>query len=248
MITWPWNKKKEPEKPRPIVEAIPTDTIVIRYQADGSIAEVVNGRGLILSHQDVHDWTIKIGMFYSRITEAEITEQRAHAIEMDIDDRLDKIEHEYEMRMLKREEERLEALERVQNRGKNIMPAVPTSAQTRSMPKPVFKPQPTASLSFSHAKIKRAPAPPSGKDRGWVYVMRAGEHVKIGKSAAPQSRLSSIQTGSAYQVEVLRLIETGNMSDLESRLHARFCEYCVRGEWFKLPDDKLDWLLTAEVS
>lgn len=65
-----------------------------------------------------------------------------------------------------------------------------------------------------------------------VYLIRAGEcgPVKIGYAEDVQSRLNNMQTGNHETLTVLRIFEGGQ--EEESRLHARFIDLRIRGEWF----------------
>jgi Meiotically up-regulated gene 113 len=72
-------------------------------------------------------------------------------------------------------------------------------------------------------------------DKGRVYFISDGDHVKIGWTNLKLStRLCSLQCGN---VKLLRFL--GSISgtrDLERRLHETFHEYHVRGEWFKIEE------------
>ena len=68
----------------------------------------------------------------------------------------------------------------------------------------------------------------------WVYFLRSGENgpIKIGfTGSAPTARLAALQTGNP---EPLRLIGAipGTMAD-EGKLHDRFAEAWLQGEWFR---------------
>jgi len=68
---------------------------------------------------------------------------------------------------------------------------------------------------------------------GYVYVVgsgRPGEPVKIGWSGDPESRLRSLQTGSAYRLRLMT--RYSGPRDLEKFLHDRFSRLRTHGEWF----------------
>ncbi|WP_036010565.1 GIY-YIG nuclease family protein [Bradyrhizobium yuanmingense] len=64
----------------------------------------------------------------------------------------------------------------------------------------------------------------------FIYLVRAGEFVKIGQSIRWKERLEEIQIGSPYTIVPL-LVLVGEPS-LERRLHNRFRRDHFRGEWF----------------
>lgn len=66
----------------------------------------------------------------------------------------------------------------------------------------------------------------------FVYFIQAGPFVKIGKtSGRPDARVSELQTGCPYDLNLLAHISGGIKR--ERQLHARFHHLHVRGEWFK---------------
>jgi len=64
-----------------------------------------------------------------------------------------------------------------------------------------------------------------------IYFIKANDRVKIGYAADPTNRIPSIQTSSPFKLEVLLIIE-GNY-EVERKLHKRFQEYRITGEWFE---------------
>ncbi len=73
--------------------------------------------------------------------------------------------------------------------------------------------------------------PSSDPVLGYVYFIRAGDHVKVGYSAQPLDRLQTLQTSHPEKLEILCTIP-GSIKT-ERSLHARFQSYRVRGEWFR---------------
>ncbi len=57
------------------------------------------------------------------------------------------------------------------------------------------------------------------------------KNIKIGKSNNPLKRLSSLMTGSAESLILLRVID-GDRAE-EKKLHEMFSDYRIRGEWFR---------------
>lgn len=66
----------------------------------------------------------------------------------------------------------------------------------------------------------------------FVYFLRAGEFVKIGRSKRWKVRMAHMQIGSPYTIVPL-LVLIGDEA-LEKRLHARFRADRFRGEWFHM--------------
>jgi len=78
-----------------------------------------------------------------------------------------------------------------------------------------------------------------------LYVMcMPNGIVKIGVSVDPQNRLSGIQTGNPYSVNILATACDIDASKVEKRLHSKYDEYSMEGEWFDLPKDELVQLIT----
>lgn len=77
-----------------------------------------------------------------------------------------------------------------------------------------------------------------------VYVIRAGRYYKIGISEHIRKRLSAIQCHNPIRVLLLFGIKTTpqRRQKTEERLHAHFREKKVRGEWYELSEDDLQWI------
>jgi hypothetical protein len=68
------------------------------------------------------------------------------------------------------------------------------------------------------------------------FILNAIERaVKIGRSLDPERRLAQLQTGCAYDLQLLLVIE-GNH---ERQLHQRWQHLRMEGEWFKATDELL---------
>jgi hypothetical protein len=75
----------------------------------------------------------------------------------------------------------------------------------------------------------------------WVYFISDGVgHVKIGYSVDVQTRLREIQAHNAFPLTVLAVLKGG--SEVERALHERFAEHRVRGEWFRLAPEIIEYL------
>ena len=69
------------------------------------------------------------------------------------------------------------------------------------------------------------------RKRGFIYVVRAGDRVKIGFSKDVRRRISELQTFFPDELELL-LTAPGSIM-IEHSLHARFKEFAIKGEWFQ---------------
>lgn len=66
-----------------------------------------------------------------------------------------------------------------------------------------------------------------------IYFIQYGIDgpIKIGIARNPEWRLAKLQTACPYDLRLLATILGG--ASQEARLHQRFAEYWIRGEWFK---------------
>lgn len=81
--------------------------------------------------------------------------------------------------------------------------------------------------TFTQAEVRRAV---SGQI--FIYFIRSGEFVKIGKSRHWKKRMANMQVGSPHTVVPL-LVLIGP-AKLEGQLHKRFRASHYRGEWFHM--------------
>jgi len=86
----------------------------------------------------------------------------------------------------------------------------------------------------------RALKPVETKEKkGFVYVIKCNDFYKIGRTNNVQKRLSGMQTGNPYELELILSIKTNSPFTLETSLHTKFKDKLIRGEWFKLSDKDL---------
>ena len=75
------------------------------------------------------------------------------------------------------------------------------------------------------------------KQYSYVYFITDGHgHIKIGKADDTYQRLKELQTGNPYKLSFLLTVMLDSVSDafdLEQRLHSKFSEYRMEGEWFE---------------
>lgn len=82
----------------------------------------------------------------------------------------------------------------------------------------------------------------SKKKRGVYFIKADSGLTKIGKTTNLQNRLSALQTSSPCVLTLEWFIETDSEESLEQELHGVFDEKRVRGEWFLLSNDDLNWV------
>ncbi len=79
----------------------------------------------------------------------------------------------------------------------------------------------------------------------YVYIIKSLDLYKIGKAKKPEERLKALQTGNPIQLELQYTKKSQKPLELESRLHNHklLKEYRVRGEWFRIPDNVLKYIV-----
>jgi len=80
---------------------------------------------------------------------------------------------------------------------------------------------------------------------GYVYVVEGGGYYKIGLSNDVDRRLTQLAVQPPFELTVIHIIETDDMFGLEAELHEVFTDKRVRGEWFELDEEDIEWLLTT---
>lgn len=75
---------------------------------------------------------------------------------------------------------------------------------------------------------------------GYVYVIEAGEFVKIGFAADVEKRLRALRTACPMPLTVIAEIK-GTMVT-EQKLHRRFAGHRAEGEWFRREGSVAKWI------
>lgn len=78
---------------------------------------------------------------------------------------------------------------------------------------------------------------------GYVYLAKMGEHYKIGISQNPKSRLKEF-TKLPYPLEIILCEKVNSYEVVEKELHNHFKKQHIRGEWFKLNHEDIDFIKT----
>lgn len=84
---------------------------------------------------------------------------------------------------------------------------------------------------------------PIHRRKSMLYFIRSecpNRYIKIGLATDLNSRLSSLQVSSAYELTVLATMSGGKAEEIH--LHKRFEHTHLRGEWFKPSDDLLRYI------
>ena len=87
-------------------------------------------------------------------------------------------------------------------------------------------------------RIKGARAPVGFGGFLKVYFIQAltANKLKVGISQCPESRLSAMQTGSAFPLSLVGSLDAQSRkhaADIERRIHQALRAYHIKGEWFK---------------
>jgi Meiotically up-regulated gene 113 len=85
----------------------------------------------------------------------------------------------------------------------------------------------------------------NGNGPGIVYLLQAEgtPSIKIGRTSTRKQRIQALRTASPIPLRLLREIITAHAAALEKALHTRYALYRQQGEWFDLPEEKLQALL-----
>jgi hypothetical protein len=72
---------------------------------------------------------------------------------------------------------------------------------------------------------------------GWCYVyfVRSGNHVKVGRAINPVDRVRRLQTSHPSKLSLIAAVPAH--SSLEAAIHTRFARLRSEGEWFVLDDE-----------
>lgn len=109
-------------------------------------------------------------------------------------------------------------------------------------------------LARKAKKIGRLPESGSGSDLDYksgripaapgVYLIKEEEYYKIGHTSNFSTRISDLRCANAHPLEIVTFIETVNSAQakrLERAMHSFFNLKRVRGEWFELNSDDIEF-------
>jgi hypothetical protein len=83
------------------------------------------------------------------------------------------------------------------------------------------------------------------KEKGCVYFFRhvGLTPVKIGYSSSPSpiNRFEQFKTYAPFGSEILGFVQTHEPNELEKQLHAKYAAKRIKGEWFELTQEEVDY-------
>lgn len=78
---------------------------------------------------------------------------------------------------------------------------------------------------------------------GFVYLVQSPTGAyKIGRTVDPDNRMRTFLIKLPFEVEYVCVIPTSDMRGLESELHAKFASKRLRGEWFALAAEDIEYI------
>lgn len=103
----------------------------------------------------------------------------------------------------------------------------------------------SSELDFELPRIKKNVSDYT-ENKTAIYIIEGKRNiVKIGISKDPKKRLRGLKTGSPYELELLATNWSCMSTVIETRLHVKYKQYQLSGEWFKLPENELVKLIGA---
>ena len=77
---------------------------------------------------------------------------------------------------------------------------------------------------------------------GYVYILKAGEHYKIGRTKEPPRRVPQLFIHLPFEARLWALFFVEDMYKTEAAMHKFYGKYHTNGEWFSLPFEEAIYL------
>jgi hypothetical protein len=74
-----------------------------------------------------------------------------------------------------------------------------------------------------------------------VYFLKSRELVKIGATESPYVRFNALKTDNAFP-ELVGMFIRKDCKNIEKKIHIKFFDYAVRGEWFYYNNDIIEFI------
>lgn len=80
---------------------------------------------------------------------------------------------------------------------------------------------------------------------GYVYIVKNGDLYKIGSARKPHKRIAQLRTAAPF-LEEIHHIPSISYRELEHLLHVYYRNRRVKGEWFVLTEEDMDFIATID--
>jgi hypothetical protein len=80
------------------------------------------------------------------------------------------------------------------------------------------------------------------KLKGFIYVVKSKNLYKIGRAKHPKSRIKTYRTENPFGITVIFQKEVDDYVGIEEKLLDTFKEKRIKGEWFNLTPENIQWI------
>lgn len=126
------------------------------------------------------------------------------------------------------------------NRGPKLVKSVEHKLALQPVIAQQSIPQPTPKhYTYTPHPVKRR------NTAGWVYLLHSVDGLyKIGRTIDPNNRLRTFSVKLPFDVKYDHLIKCNDMYALETRLHHKYADKRIKGEWFNLSPEDVEYIKT----